>query len=73
MKLEVGKCYELVSDGKSKRFRVIKKLPDNHLIIRDCESGEEEEFYTETAKGGFSEDWSVKEIDCEECDGKPSI
>ena len=72
MRLEVTKCYELVSDGESKRFRVIKNAKDNRLTIRYCETGEEEEFYTETAEGGFSEDWSIEEIDCEDCDGKPS-
>lgn len=73
MKYLIGKCYELISDGKSKKFRVIKKLPTNHLIIRDCETNKEEEYYTETAKGGFSEDCSLRQINCEKCDGKPSL
>jgi hypothetical protein len=73
MKLQVGKCYALTSDNKTKKFRVIKNITGTQIIIKDCETGAEEEFFTETAHGGFSDDFTIVEFDCMECDGKPSL
>ncbi len=71
MKLEVSRCYILTSDGKEKKFRVIKRDSRGVLIIRYCETGIEEDFYTKTSIGGFSEDFTIIEFNCEDCDGNP--
>lgn len=71
MKLVVGKCYILTSDGKQKKFRVIARDSRGMIIIRDCETKEEEDFIIDTNHGGFSEYFTLVEFNCEECDGKP--
>lgn len=73
MKLQVGKCYILTSYGKQRKFRVVKNVSNAHITIRDCETKHEEDFLTDTNKGGFSPDFTIKEFDCMDCDGEPSL
>ncbi|MAS87461.1 MAG: hypothetical protein CMH30_05740 [Micavibrio sp.] len=73
MNIQVGKCYVLTSDGKEKRFSVIKNVSNREYYIRDCDTDIEEEFITETNKGGFSQDVTLKEIDCKDCDGTETL
>ena len=70
MKLEVSKCYVLTNDGNQKKFRVVVYDSRGSIIIKDCKTGKEEDFINETSKGGFSEDYTLTEIDCNECDRK---
>ena len=73
MKLELGKCYILTTDGVGKRFRVIMRDKFGAIKIRDCDTKQEEDFIIDTNQGGFSEDFTLVEFDCMECDGKPSL
>jgi hypothetical protein len=73
MRLQVGKCYILTHKGVTKKFRVVRYDSNGNLSIRICETNEVEDFYRDTLRGGFYEDFYIQEFDCMECDGQPSL
>ncbi|MBL7888009.1 MAG: hypothetical protein JNL24_00560 [Bacteroidia bacterium] len=73
MRLQVGRCYILTSNGTVKKFRVVKNISNKKIYIRYCKTQIEEEFFTETALGGFDGYPSIEEFDCMNCDGSESV
>jgi len=70
MRFTVGKCYEVILHGETKRFRVIRN-ESGLITVRICETGEEVDLML-LLRGDVSE-MVVNEFDCMECDGQPTV
>lgn len=72
MRFQVGRCYQVLLHGNTKRFRVVKNENNDIITVRICDTDDEKNLLTEILIGDIS-DIEISEFDCTKCDGKPSV